>query len=175
MCGLAVAARGQTPVADLLGTLHLSRYAPGAWPPPFKGHTVSGQEVALSDLYGRVVLVNFWASWCAECRPEMPMFERLHQEFAAQGLTVLGINLREAASSIQRYAETLGLTFPLLLDPQGEITRSYGVIGLPSTFLIGRDGRPVALAIGPRAWDSAEARAIMQALLAEPVTKKGMQ
>jgi peroxiredoxin len=172
---LAPPAIGQPAVADLLGTLNLSDYPPDMWPPPFSGHTVTGQAVSLADLQGRVVLMNFWASWCAECRPEMPILERLHQDFAAQGLTVLGINFREGTKIIQRYARELGLTFPLVLDPKGEIFRSYGVIGLPTTFLVGRDGRPVALAVGPRAWGSAEARAIIQALLSESVAKKDMR
>jgi peroxiredoxin len=163
---------GQQAVTELLQTLKLSEYRPGMWPPPFTARTVSGEEVSLEALHGRVVLMNFWASWCAACRPEMPMFERLHQDFAAQGLTVLGLNFREAPQTIQQYARELGLTFPLLLDPQGEIFRSYGVIGLPTTLLIGRDGRPVGLAIGPREWASAEARAIVQALLAEAVVQK---
>ena len=128
--------------------------------------------MSLADLHGRVVLVNFWASWCAECRPEMPLFERLHRDYAAQGLTVLGINLREGTQVIERYAKQLGLTFSLVLDPKGSVTATYGVIGLPTTFLIGRDGRPVALGVGPRAWGSAPARALIQALLAEPVARK---
>jgi peroxiredoxin len=172
---LAPPAIGQPAVTDLLGRLNLSDYPPGMWPPPFSGRTATGRAVSLANFQGRVVLMNFWASWCAECRPEMPMFERLHQDFAAQGLTVLGINFREGTKIIQRYARELGLTFPLVLDPKGKIFRSYGVIGLPTTFLVGRDGRPVALAVGPRAWGSAEARAIIQALLSESVAKKDMR
>ncbi len=168
---LAPAAMGQPAVADLLGTLNLSDYQADTWPPPFKANTATGEAVSLAELRGKVVLVNFWASWCAECRPEMPLFERLHQDFAAQGLTILGINVREEAGQIHRYAKQLGLTFPLVLDPKGEITASYGVIGLPTTFLVGRDGRPVALAVGPREWGSTEAQAIIQALLAESVAK----
>ncbi|MEE8305142.1 MAG: TlpA disulfide reductase family protein [Candidatus Tectomicrobia bacterium] len=168
---LAPAVMGQPAVADLLGTLNLSDYQADTLPPPFKANTATGEAVSLAELRGKVVLVNFWASWCAECRPEMPMFERLHQDFAAQGLTVLGINVREEAGRIHRYAKKLGLTFPLVLDPEGEITASYGVIGLPTTFLVGRDGRPVALAVGPREWGSTEAQAIIQALLAESVAK----
>jgi peroxiredoxin len=162
---------GQPAVVELLQTLNLSDYRPDMRLPPFKGQTVTGEEVSLAALQGRVMLVSFWASWCAECRPEMPMFERLHRDFATQGLTVLGINFREDLLRIQEYAKELGLTFPLVLDPGGEIFRSYGVIGLPTTFLVGRDGRPVAMAIGARAWDSAKARALIQALLAESVTK----
>ena len=145
-----------TTLADLLRALNLSDYRPGLWPPPFKGQTATGLGVSLADLQGQVVLVNFWASWCAECRPEMPLFERLHRDFAAQGLTVLGINFREEPHRIQQYAEELGLTFALVLDSQGELSRLYGVIGLPTTFLVARDGRPVALATGLRAWASAD-------------------
>jgi len=167
----ALPAMGQPTLADLLRALNLSDYRPGLWPPPFKGQTATGLAVSLADLQGRVVLVNFWASWCAECRPEMSLFERLHQDFAAQGLTVLGINFREETHRIQHYAEELGLTFALVLDPHGEFSRLYGVIGLPTTFLVARDGRPVALAVGPRAWGSTEARALIKALLAEPEVK----
>ena len=166
---------GQSAVADLLGSLNLSAYPPGMWPPPFTGLTVTGREMLLADLQGRVVLVNFWASWCTACRPEMPMFELLNRDFMTQGLTVLGINIREGTQIIQRYAKELDLTFPLLLDPMGEIARSYGVIGLPTTFLVGRDGRPVALAVGAREWRSAEARAIIRALLAESAAQKEVQ
>jgi peroxiredoxin len=163
---------GQSVVTDLLSSLELSDYPADMWPPPFEGQTLTGEMVSLGDLKGRVVLVNFWASWCVECRPEMPMFEHLHRTFAKHGLTVLGINHRETAARIEGFAKKLGLTFPLLLDPQGEIAASYGVIGLPSTFLVGRDGRPVAIAVGPRDWDGVAAHAIIQALLAETAAKK---
>jgi peroxiredoxin len=103
----------------------------------------------------------------------MSAFERLHREFSAQGLAVVGINAREGTSTIREYAKELGLTFPLILDPKGTINTIYGVIGLPTTFLIGRDGRPVALAVGQREWTSTPARAIIRALLAEPATPKG--
>ena len=172
---VASPAMGQPALVDLLGTLNLSTYPPRMWPPSFTGYTVTGREMSLADFQRRVVLVNFWASWCKECRPEMPMFERLHRDFAPKGLTVLGINFRERIKIIQRYTKKLSLTFPIILDPKGEIARSYGVIGIPTTFLVGRDGRPVALAVGPREWGSAEARSIIQALLAEPVKQKEVQ
>jgi thiol-disulfide isomerase/thioredoxin len=115
-----------------------------------------------------VLILNFWASWCVECRPEMPVLEQLHREFAPRGLAIVGVNAREGTEAVRRYARELGLTFPLVLDPDGRIKALYGVIGLPTTFVAGRDGRAVALAIGPRNWGSAQAREILQALLAEP-------
>jgi peroxiredoxin len=169
---LAPVAASQLPVTVLLESLSLSQYPHGMKPPEFNGQTVEGPMMSLASLRGRVVLLNFWASWCRDCRSEMPRFEQLHRDFAAQGLTILGVNLREGTRTIRRYADELDLTFPLVLDPKGKITASYGVIGLPTTFLIGRDGRPVALAIGPRHWGAAPARAIIQTLLAEPEVQK---
>ena len=153
--------------ADLLQGLNLSGYRPGAKPPEFSGLTTDGRTVSLVSLRGKVILLNFWATWCQECRPEMPLFEQLHREFTAQGLSVIGINAREGTATIQKYAKELGLTFPLVLDPKGEINAAYGVIGLPTTFLIARDGRAVALAVGPREWGGEQAIAIIRALLAE--------
>ena len=159
-------------VAELLDGLKLSGYRPGTKPPEFKGSTTDSRTISLDSLRGKVVLLNFWASWCSECRPEMPMFERLHREFAAQGLSVIGINAREGTEAIRGYAKDLRLTFPLVLDPKGEVNAVYGVIGLPATFLIGRDGRAVARAVGPRDWQSAPAKAIIQALLSETVSPR---
>lgn len=166
-------ALGKPPVTRLLGALDLSGYGPSQRPPEFSGRTATGRTVTLGGLRGRVVLLTFWTTWCSECRPEMPAFEQLHRDFVAEGLTVLGVNVRERASVIQTYATELGLTFPLVLDPKGEIQASYGVIGLPTTFLIGRDARGVALAVGPREWGGPPARAIIQALLAEPMVQRG--
>jgi peroxiredoxin len=162
----------QLPLTDLMESLGLSPYPHGMKPPEFNAQTVGGPTVPLAGLRGRVVLLNFWASWCRDCRAELPMFEQLHRDLAAQGRTILGVNVREGTRTIRRYADELDLTFPLVLDPKGKITASYGVIGLPTTFLIGRDGRPVALAIGPRHWDAAPARAVIQTLLAEPEAQK---
>jgi len=137
---------GQPALVDRLRGLNLSAYPPGLWLPLFTGQTVTGKAMSVAALREWVVLVHFWATWCAECHPEMVVFERLHQEFAAQGLTVLGVNVREEPQRLQRYAREAGLTYPLVMDPEGEIAQAYGVIGLPTTFLVGRDGRPVALA-----------------------------
>ena len=102
----------------------------------------------------------------------MPALEQLHRDYASRGLTVLAVNFREAPGTVRRYARELGLTIPLLMDPSGAITKSYGVIGLPASFLIGRDGRAVARAIGPREWASADARALIESLLMEPTGRR---
>jgi len=168
-------ARAQSTVTPLLRPLDLVDHASRAAPPHFSGSTIDSRRVSMGDLRGKVVLMNFWASWCAECRPELPVLERLHRELAPQGFAVIGINAREGSEAIRRYASELGLTFPLVLDRDGKINALYGVVGLPTTFLVGRDGRAVALAVGPREWASTPARALIQALLAEPAPRPGAE
>lgn len=170
---LLIVAPGQAAGADpavpsLLKPLDLVGYPSRTTPPDFHGGTVDARTVSMAALRGKVVLVNFWASWCLECRPEMPLLERLHRELVRQGLAVVGVNNRERRDAVSRYARKLGLTFPLVLDPDGTISARYGVVGLPATFLVGRDGRAVGFAIGSREWGSAPARALFNALLAEP-------
>lgn len=164
---------GEERLAPLVKALELRPYAPATRPPEFHGDTVEARAVSLARLRGQVIILNFWASWCAECRPEMPALERLHREHAAHGLSVVGVNARENTQTVRRYARDLDLTFPLVLDPKGAINGLYGVVGLPTTFLIGRDGRAVALAVGPRAWGSAPARTLIDTLLSEPPPRPG--
>ena len=158
-------------MTELLKRLDLVTYRAGAHPPDFAGRTTDHRRVSLNELRGKVVVVNFWASWCLECRPEMPVLENLHRELASRGLAIVGVNAREEARAITRYAEQLGLTFPLVLDRTGKINELYGVIGLPTTFVVARDGRAVAFAVGPRAWGSPPARALLETLLAEPIPR----
>jgi peroxiredoxin len=169
---LGTSGASRAEVTELLQKLNLTAYSRSTNPPDFNGRTTDDRIMSLASMRGNAVLLNFWATWCQECRPEMPMFERLHREFAAQGLSVIGINAREGTPAIRAYAKEIRLTFPLILDPKGEINAAYGVIGLPTTFLIGRDGRAVARGVGPREWTAAPARTIVQALLAEPVARK---
>jgi cytochrome c biogenesis protein CcmG/thiol:disulfide interchange protein DsbE len=156
----------------LFESLGLASYGPNERPPEFTGLTHDGQTVSLARLHGRVVILNFWATWCLECRREMPLLDQLHRELAGDGLAVVGINVREGNSSVRAYAKELGLTVPLVVDPSAEIGAAYGVIVIPTTFLVGRDGRAVARAIGPREWGSGQARALLRALLAEPTAPK---
>jgi peroxiredoxin len=158
---------------SLLKPLDLTAYRAGTVPPSFTGRTLDAREFSLADLRGSVVVLNFWASWCLECRQEMPALERLHRSLQPRGLVVVGLNARESPAVAQSYAGTLRLSFPLVLDADGRINTLYGVVGLPTTFVIGRDGRAVALAVGIRDWEGARARALFEALLAEPTPAGG--
>ena len=162
---------GPDDVAALLKALDLRGYPPGTRPPSFSADTFDAHHVSLAGLRGKVVLVNFWASWCLDCRPEMPVLERLHREAARQGLAVIGVNARESSQTVRRYAKELDLTFPLVLDPNGAINTLYGVMGLPTTFLIDRDGRAVSLAVGARDWGGRPARTLIDSLLTDPASR----
>jgi peroxiredoxin len=155
-------------LASLLKTLDLRGYTSRTAPPQFSGVTLDVRQLSLAEYRGTVIVLTFWASWCLECRVEMPALARLQREFSSRGLAIIGVNARESTEAVRRYAKELGLTFPIVLDPDGKINSLYGVIGLPTTFVVGRDGRAVAFAIGPRQWESAPARALIAALLAQP-------
>jgi len=162
-----VAGAGEPLTPAQLRLLDLSRYPSPIPPPDFALRTVRGGPVSLAGLRGKVVLLNYWATWCRECRTEMPALEMLHRRFGGRGLAVVGVNTRESRTTVQRYASELGLTFALALDDNGAVAARYGVIGLPSTFLVGRNGDAVALAVGAREWGSATTEDVIETLLAE--------
>jgi peroxiredoxin len=172
-CLLAVgvvssASADEPAVAALAKGFDLAVYRAGTRPPLFSGTTLHARQLSLTDLRGKVVVVNFWASWCVECRQEIPAMERLHRELARRGLVIVGINVKEDRGTVERFAAMMGLTFPLVMDPDGRTQHLYGVVGIPTSVVVGRDGRAVALGIGPRNWESPPARALIEALLAEP-------
>jgi len=164
----SVARADEPALAGLLKTLDLRGYTSRTMPPQFSGSTLDARQLSMVEHRGMVIVLNFWATWCLECRPEMAVLERLQREFSSRGLAIIGVNARENKKAVKRYAKELSLTFPLVFDPDGKINALYGVIGLPTTFVVGRDGRAIAFAIGPRQWESAPARGLIEALLAEP-------
>ena len=169
VAALAPAASADEPaLASLFKTLDLRGYTSRTAPPQFSGSTLDARQLSMTEYRGTVVVLTFWASWCLECRVDMPALERLQREFSSRGLAIIGVNARENKDAVGHYAKELGLTFPLVLDRDGKINALYGVIGLPTTFVVGRDGRAVAFAIGPRQWASAPAHALIATLLAEP-------
>ncbi len=119
-----------------------TEYGPkiGKLAPDFKLISLDKQEVSLSDFRGKPVLINFWASWCGPCRIEMPFLQEIHEKWAGKGLVVLGVNLQENPTTVKKFVENAGLTFPILLSPGNAVPLSYNVRGIPATFLIDADG-----------------------------------
>lgn len=127
---------------------------------------LKGNPVNLKDFRGKVVFVNFWASWCVPCREEMPSMERLYQKYKGTGLVMLTVNYRESRKEAQAFMEELKLTFPALLD-DGTVSTLYGVFALPATYLVDRQGRGAARVLGARDWMSEESRGVIERLLNE--------
>ena len=110
--------------------------------PDFTLETLEGEIITLSDLRGQVVIVNLWASWCPPCRAEMPAIEQIYQSYKAQGLEVLAVNTtyQDSEKAAAQFAQDFGLTFPILLDRDGTVSRRYQLQALPTTYFIDRQG-----------------------------------
>jgi cytochrome c biogenesis protein CcmG/thiol:disulfide interchange protein DsbE len=111
--------------------------------------TLDGEGMRLSDLRGKPVLINFWASWCGPCRAEMPHLQAAFEDHAADRLVVLGVNQMESAPPVAGLVEELDLTFPVLMDRDGDVSAAYQVRGLPTSFFVDADGIIRDLFIGP--------------------------
>jgi peroxiredoxin len=117
--------------------------------PDFRLSQLGGGEVQLSDLRGRVVILNFWATWCPPCRQEMPEFVRIYSAKQGQGLEIVAVDLQEAESQVQGFVDEFGMRFPILFDRSGEVARTYRVNQLPVTLIIDRDGVVRSAKYGP--------------------------
>jgi peroxiredoxin len=126
-------------VANRLGSTTLPTDV-GQRAPEFALETLDGQTVRLGDLRGRVVLLNFWATWCTPCRAEMPEIQNAYEANQARGFDVLAINLQERPEEIRPFLGELGLSFPVLLDREGAVSRQYLARALPASYLIDREG-----------------------------------
>jgi peroxiredoxin len=124
-----------------------------------------GKSFRLADHRGKVVLINFWATWCGPCREEMPAMERLWQQQKDQGFMLVAVSVDTNAKSVNPYLTKLGLTFPVALDPKMDLGNTYGVRALPSSFIVDREGHVVALALGPRPWDNDASQSLIEGLL----------
>jgi peroxiredoxin len=115
--------------------------APGGRAPDFTLRTIGGPNLRLQEQRGRVVLINFWATWCGPCRQEMPHLNRLYDKFQASGFTLLGVNVDDDTRNAAGVVTKLGLHFPVLLDTDKVVSRLYDLSTMPSTVLVDRDGK----------------------------------
>lgn len=121
--------------------------------PEFTLSDTQGNRVNLSDFQGKPLVVNFWASWCPPCRREMPSIERGAKWLARFGARFITINMGERPEAVQRFLESSGFSLPVLLDQDIEVSTSWGVEGLPVTYVVDPQGRFAYKAVGPREWD----------------------
>ncbi len=141
-----------TELARALSAAGIQPVEPPVAAPDFTLATLDGGEGALSDHRGSWVVLTFWATWCGPCRFEMPTLERLHRERAERGLAVVGVALDAEGAAVGPFVREHGLSFPILLDPRGEVGRGYQAESIPLTYLIDPEGRIVGLSRGARDW-----------------------
>jgi peroxiredoxin len=127
-----------------------------------------GNTVRMSDFRGKVVFLNFWATWCAACVVEMPSMEKLHRRLKDKNFVMVAINVQESDTQVKAFFEKLKLSFTTLLDVNGEVAAGFAVNALPTTFVLDKEGRIVGAAIGPRKWDSRASIALFEHLINIP-------
>jgi peroxiredoxin len=117
--------------------------------PAFTLPRLEGDPLSVpSDVNGSILAIRFWADWCHFCESDMAGMETVFRDYRKQGLRVLAVNVGQPRKTVQRFVDRLGLTYEILLDQNGAVSRSYGVIGLPATFLVDRQGRIVTRILG---------------------------
>ena len=133
--------------------------------PDFTLEDTTGRQVSLADLRGKVVLVNFWETWCPPCKEEMPSMERLNEAMAGDDFVMLAINAEENGRSLVAvFLQTTPYSFPILYDDQGVVQKAYGVYKFPESFIIRKDGTVDQKIIGPLDWSSSKALAYFKGL-----------
>ena len=131
------------------------------------GFLEPSSTLTLSSLLGRVVLVNFWATWCKPCESEMPAMERLYGELPKDGFELVAVAIDEKSSDVEAFQRRYQLSFPIVLDLEQGVYQAYQTMGVPESLLIDRDGRIVERYVGPREWDAPEYVERIRALLTD--------
>lgn len=162
---MSIVLAGPTLAGDPFVSLKMSRVPAGSMAAPFQLPTLDGKVVKSSELAGKVVLVNFWATWCGPCKEEMPSLARLQKQLDPTQFALLTVTTDLQRQGIAHFLSQLGVSLPVLLDEDQEVSRSFMVRGLPTTVVIARDGMLTGRAVGPRAWDSPEAVAVMRQVM----------
>ncbi len=132
--------------------------------PQFELLDLDDETHRLSDYKGKPLIVNFWATWCPPCREEMPSMERAWQKIQDEGINMIGINVGEDFDAVFGFLGQIDVSFPLLLDTEGEESRRWPIRGLPTTYVLNNEGEIVYQAIGGRDWDSDEILDVVRAL-----------
>ncbi len=133
--------------------------------PELKASDLKGAPRTLADYRGKVVLLNFWATWCPPCQREMPSLERLRTRMAGRPLEIVAISSAETPAEVNTYLSKMKLGFPVLLDTDSSNTRRWKVFALPTTFVLDAEGRVRHVLTGPAEWDEGEALAVVESML----------
>ncbi|MBI5560709.1 MAG: TlpA family protein disulfide reductase [Deltaproteobacteria bacterium] len=133
--------------------------------PDFTLKDLKTHSLHLKDFRGKVVLLNFWATWCAPCKSEMPSMERLMRQFSGKDFEVIAINLAEDEKTVAAFVKENGYTFRILLDKKGSVSDRYGAAAIPATYIINGEGMIIGRVIGARDWASSSSFDVFKELL----------
>jgi thiol-disulfide isomerase/thioredoxin len=137
----------------------------------FSTTLVNGNTISLKDLAGKVIFLNFWATWCGPCRMEMPSMEALYRRFKDQGFEILAVDVQENQKDVAAFMNELGLSFPAALDAKGDIAAIYAIEAFPTTYIIDRNGRIITRLVGAINWDVPELAGLFETLLKVPAAE----
>jgi peroxiredoxin len=155
------------PVLDAFEKAGISEFKEGQRGPAFSLATLDGRRRALADYRDKLVILNFWATWCVPCTDEMPALEALWNDYRARGLVVLGVSVDRGGprALLEPYVRNLEITFPILLDPDGKTAGGWRVTALPATFVVKPGGEVAGNAVGAREWRSEQMQALLTGML----------
>ncbi len=151
----------------LLMTSSARALIPGDAPPPIDMPDLTGENVELAALKGKVVLVDFWASWCRPCKQEMPVLEALHEKYAAQGLVIVGVNIDSSSKKMNKFLKGTPVSFRIVHDRKLVVANRYEPETMPTSYLIGKDGTLRHVHEGFGKGDAGALEERLKALLAE--------
>lgn len=130
---------------------------------------LNGADVNISDFRGKIVFLNFWATWCPSCVFEMPSMEKLHQKLKDKEFAMVSVSIRDSAAEVKRFFKQNKLTFTALLDSSGKTVPGFSLRAIPATLILDKTGRIIGRVMGPREWDSRKSIAMFEHLTNEPV------
>ena len=164
--GFVATAGSQNQELDrLFGNIGILKIPHIARPVEIQLKDVYGNPVSLSDFRGKIVFLNFWATWCPTCVVEMPSMEKLHRRFKDKDFVMVAINMQESDAQVKAFFEKRKLSFTALLDSNGEVSTGFAVNALPTTFVLDKEGRIVGRALGPREWNSRASISLFEYLI----------
>jgi thiol-disulfide isomerase/thioredoxin len=161
---------GSRELEQLFEEMGVLQIPPTADPVEIQLKDQNGRLTDLSEFRGKIVFINFWTTWCLACVVEMPSMEKLHQKFKEKDFVMVGINLQEADATVLKFYKEHQLTFTTLLDSTGDVGAAFRIRGIPTTFILDKNGIIIGRAMGPRDWDSRASFALFEYLTKPKVT-----
>lgn len=159
--------RGNRPLDgnDYFSQLGVMRPSQKVKAPELSLESLDGEQVRLSDFRGRVVFLNFWATWCGPCKIEVKDIDRLHRTLGEEDFAVVAVDIQENPRQVRQFMQEYGIDFPVYLDREGRAAARWGITGIPTTYIVDPRGYLAGKAVGPREWGDEDSVALMRSLM----------